>query len=188
MYCGQIYLNLHFFVCIVFSICTEVSLFNFVPLRWAQFSLCCTRRLFHRSYPTTSVRTSSLPVTLNCADHLSRTLRRNQERFPDLHHLHPFTSGVVGAPQMISQPVSACKSDIKDRMTKNKFQQDEDNTNNAVQFIKTQASTCTSLHLPSHHVLLRLSQESWFLPREGFPCERARPFHLQNCFPGNATH
>ena len=43
-------------------------------------------------------------------------------------------------------------------------------------FLKTQASTCTSFDLPSHHFLLRLSQEPWFLPRQGSLHERTHQF------------
>ena len=50
------------------------------------------------------------------------------------------------------------------KLTPTKCRQDR---NNAFQFIKTQASTCTSFDLPSHHFLLRLSQEPRFLPRHG---------------------
>ena len=39
--------------------------------------------------------------------------------------------------------------------------------NNAVQFLKTWASTWTSFNLPNHHFLHWLSQEPWFLPRQG---------------------
>ena len=56
------------------------------------------------------------------------------------------------------------------------------------QFLKTQTSTCTSFHLPSHHFFLRLSQEPWILPRHGSLYERTHQFHLQNCFPGNPTY
>ena len=72
--------------------------------------------------------------------------------------------------------LQTCISDIKDWMTENNFQLNADKTNNPFQFLKTQASTCTSFDLPSHHFLLRLSQEPWFLPRQGSLHERTHQF------------
>ena len=37
-------------------------------------------------------------------------------------------------------------------------------------------------------LLLQLSQEPWFLPRQGYLYGRTHQFHLQNCFSGNPTY
>ena len=84
--------------------------------------------------------------------------------------------------------LQTCISDRKDWMTKNRLQLKADKTSNAVQFLKIQASTGTSFDMPSHHFLLRLSQDPWFLPRQGSFYDRTHQHHLQNCFPGNPTY
>ena len=50
------------------------------------------------------------------------------------------------------------------------------------QFLKTLASTCTSFVLPSHHFLLRLRQEPWFLPRQGFSMKEHTNFICKTAF------
>ena len=79
----------------------------------------------------------------------SRTLLRHQALSSNLHIWHER------------------KDDSK--QTPTKCRQDR---NDAVQFLKTQVSTCTSFDLSSHHFLLWLSQKPWFIPRQGSLCER----------------
>ena len=47
---------------------------------------------------------------------------------------------------------------------------------------KTQASICISFDLPSHHFLLRLSQEPWFLPRQGLSMKEHINFTCKTAF------
>ena len=55
---------------------------------YARFSLCCTRNLFHRSYPTTPVRINSFPMTPNHANHVVQNISTRLERSPNLKILH----------------------------------------------------------------------------------------------------
>ena len=122
--------------------------------------------LFLRSYSTTPVRTISF------ADDTQLRKSCSPEHYDDTR-----------------SALQTCTSDIKDWMTENKLQLNADKTETMLfNFLKTQASTCTSFDLASHHFLPLLSQKPWFLPRQGFVCERTLQFHLQNCFPGNPTY
>ena len=109
-------------------------------------------------YSTTPVRTNSLLMTLNCANHV--------------------VQNITTTPGTLSKPAI---SDIKDWMTENNSKCRQ-NRNNAVQFLKTQASTCTSFVLPSHHFFLRLSQEPWFLPIQGFSMKEHTNFICKTAF------
>ena len=70
-------------------------------------------------------------------------------------------------------------------MTENKLQLSADKT-------KTMLFNSSKLKHPpaplSISFLLRLSQEPWFLPRQGFLHERTHQLYMQNCFPGNPMY
>ena len=132
----------------------------FSPPAWHRFTLsiaCSHLCLFHRSYSTTHVRTSSLLMTLNCANRA--------------------VLNIITTPGTLSKP------DIKDWMTKNKLQLNADKTETTLFNSSRLKHPPALLSICKATISFTDSVRNLGFYQDKDLYERTYQFHLQNCFP-----